>query len=193
MARAKRGTNGVQAWVELRAYDPEAQSALAVATANLAAGRTLVGLRRLRLFELSGKLPARGEVEGLLHRSIQFYNPHKERCTVRAAEDEPAPIGRDECLVVVYDRGAERRAAAERWWQHETRKKIEVREGVAWVLRFASEPKPLERATELAEVRDRRHGLLCNPHSQEFLAAAGTAPWPVWSGERTVPQEGEAT
>jgi hypothetical protein len=189
MARRKRGAHEMQAWVELRAEDPEALSALAVAKATLAAGRTLASLRRLRLFELRGKLPGREEVEGLLHRSTQFYNPHKERCTVRAAADEPAPLSRDECVVVVYDRGSERRGAAERWWLHETRQKVEVREGLAWVLRFTNEPNPLERATELADLRDRRHGLLCNPHSQEFVAAAGEAPWPLWSIDRLPPAE----
>ena len=56
----------VQAWIELRSDDPEAVSALAVARARVGGGQALLGLRRLRLFELSGTLPATAEIEDLL-------------------------------------------------------------------------------------------------------------------------------
>ena len=69
--------------------------------------------------------------------------------------------------------------AAERWWRHETGKDIEVREGVAWVMAFEGlETDPAGAAADLAVVRDRRHGLLCNPHAQEHRVAAGTIPLP---------------
>ena len=84
-----------QAWIEPRADDPEATSALAVARERLLAGRALEGLRRLRVIELSGVLPDRAALEGLLHRSIQFYNPAKERCTLRLDPLEPAPLEAD--------------------------------------------------------------------------------------------------
>src|SRR5207247_3209876 len=70
----------VQAWIELRSDDPEAVSALAVARARVGGGQALLGLRRLRLFELSGTLPATRAVEAPLHRSTWSVNPHKERC-----------------------------------------------------------------------------------------------------------------
>ena len=110
------GKQMAQAYVELLAEDPEAESTLAIARARLAAGRRLKGVRRVRVFELSGTLPHRAELEQLLHRSTRFYNPAKERCTVRASEREPGPFADDEALVLVLDRGLERRPAGERWW-----------------------------------------------------------------------------
>jgi hypothetical protein len=183
MAGRKAATTTAQAWIEPVSDDPEAVSALAVARARLPAGRTLRSLRRLRLIELTGPLPARAGLEGLLHRSIQFYNPHKERCVVRTAASEAAPVAAGEHAVLVFDRGEERRGGAERWWRHETGRDIEVREGTAWVLSFdALEPDPAGAAAELAVLRDRRHGLLCNPHAQEHRLAAGRVPLPWMSG-----------
>ena len=170
-----------QLWVTLRSDDPAAVSALAVARARLAAGRTLRTLRRFRLFELAGALPARAELETLLHRSTQFYNPHKEAGSVRLSADEAAPVAPGEVLVRVVDRGAERRDAAERWWRHQTGETIEVREAVVWALGFESEPDPLSTARELARVEDRRHGLLCNPHAQSMEVAAESISLP-WIG-----------
>jgi hypothetical protein len=182
MARKRAAAKVAQAWVELTTDDPEAVSALAVARAHLPAGRALRSLRRLRLFELCGALPERAALEALLHRSIQFYNPHKERCTVRLAAGEPAPLVADEQVVLVFDRGDERRAGAERWWRHETDKAIEVREGVAWVLGFEPAVRDAGAAAEeLAVLRDRRHGLLCNPHAQEHRRAAAEIPLPWMS------------
>lgn len=157
-----------QAWVELRAADPEAASAFAIARADLEAGRTLESLRRFRVFELRGELPDGAGITELLHRSIQFYNPSKERCVVRAGEGDPAPVRDGEELVLVFERGGERRTAAERWWKHETGEKVEVREGVAWALRFAPEADGATLAADLAVARDRSHGLLSNPHAQEW-------------------------
>ncbi len=182
MARKRESRTLVaQAWVELRTADPEAVSALSVARASLPAGRALRSLRRMRLFELSGALPAREGIEQHLHRSSQFYNPHKERCTVRAARADPAPVARDEHVVLVFDRGEERRGGAERWWRHELGHDVEVREGVAWLLGLEPGLRDAAAAVEeLSVLRDRRHGLLCNPHAQEYLVAAATGiplPW----------------
>jgi hypothetical protein len=179
MARQRVAAKVAQAWVELVTADPEAVSALAVARAHLPAGRTLKSLRRVRLFELCGALPEREEIKELVHRSIQFYNPHKERCTVRLAPGERAPLAADERAVLVFERGEERRAGAERWWRHETGKTIEVREGVAWVLGFEPSVRDAAAAVEeLTVLRDRRHGLLCNPHAQEHRLAAAEIPLP---------------
>jgi hypothetical protein len=168
-----------QAYIELLAEDPEATSALAIARGRLEAGSRLRSLRRVRVFELAGPLPARAEMEALLHRSTRFYNPAKERCTVRAAEREPAPFRPDEALVLVLDRALERRVAGERWWKHETGEKVEVREGTVWALAFEPGEDAAARAGELAEVRDRRHGLFANPHFQDWRAGAGASPpWP---------------
>jgi hypothetical protein len=168
----------VQAWVELKSDDPEAVSAFGIARSRLAAGRELVSLRRLRLFELRGPLPARGELETLLHRSIQFYNPHKERCRVRLADTDSPPVGADETLVLVTQRGDEQRPAAERWWKQQTRSSIEVREGIVWALRFADGVQRGEATRELALLTDRHRGLLCNPHAQTMEVADGPAPLP---------------
>ncbi|HEY3215859.1 MAG TPA: hypothetical protein VGK93_05155 [Candidatus Eisenbacteria bacterium] len=186
MAPRKRAAQSAQAWVELRSDDPEAVSALAVAQAHLPAGRALHGLRRIRLLELLGPLPPRADLEGLLHRSTQFYNPHKERCTVRVTSSDPAPVRAGERLVLVFERGGERRAAAERWWLHETGVPVEVREGVVWA---ASLPETEGVLEDLALVQGRRHGLLCNPHSQECRFAGGEIPL-AWMTTSAAPEEG---
>ncbi|MGH7731046.1 MAG: hypothetical protein ACRENJ_07335, partial [Candidatus Eiseniibacteriota bacterium] len=173
------------AWIELVSDDPEAVSAFAVARAHLPAGRALRSLRRLRLFELSGPLPARAGLEDLLHRSIQFYNPHKERCAVRAAASDTVPLADGEHAVLVFERGEERRGGAERWWRHETGRDIEVREGVAWILGFEPmEADPRGAVAELTVLRGRRQGLLCNLHAQEYRLATGAVPVP-WMSVRT--------
>ncbi len=169
----------VQAFVETRSEDPEAVSAFEVARARLAAGARLVRLRRLRVFEVTGAHPGRREVEELLHRSTWFYNPAKERCTVRASDADPAPFAEGEALVLVVDRGLERRAPAERWWRHETGTKVEVREGVVWALAFEPGVDAAREAASLAAVTDRAHGLLSNPHFQGWSAGSGAhPPWP---------------
>ena len=173
------GASLVQAFVELRAEDPEATSALGVARARLEAGRRLAALRRLRVFEIAGELPEAAFVESLLHRSTRFYNPIKERCTVRAAESAPAPFRAEESWLLVLDRGFERRPAAERWWRHETGTRVEVREGTAWALAFDPGEDAAQATASLAAVTDRAHGLLCNPQFQDWRAGAGPSPpWP---------------
>jgi hypothetical protein len=178
----------LQAFVELRSEDAEAESALAVARARLAAGARLRGLRRVRLFELTGALPALGDSEALLHRSTRFYNPAKERCTVRESASGPAPFRAEESLVLVVDRGLERRAAAERWWKHETGEKVEVREGLVWALSFEPGTDGAAEAASLAAVTDRAHGLLSNPHFQDWRPGAGGAPPWGWleGGKKSV-------
>ena len=182
----------LQCFIELRAEDPEAVSAFEVARARLAAGSRLRSVRRVRVFELSGVLPPRAEAEDLLHRSTRFYNPVKERCTLRASASEPAPFLPDEALVLVIDRGLERRTAAERWWKHETGAKVEVREGLAWALTFEPGADAARAATALAAVEDRATGLLCNPHFQDWRPGDGAAPpWP-WLGAPDKPAKGKA-
>ncbi|HEY2954627.1 MAG TPA: hypothetical protein VGK89_05210 [Candidatus Eisenbacteria bacterium] len=181
MARAPSRSRAAQAWIELRAEDPEAVSALAVARARLDQGASLAGLRRMRVFELRGALPRRAALAELLHRSTQFYNPAKERCTLRLAPGEPAPLGAGEVAVLVWERGGERRPAAERWLAHEAGRGAEVREGVAWALTLAGGAPAEETARDLAVARGRRHGLLSNPHFQEARIAAGKVPLP-WIG-----------
>jgi len=174
-----------QAWITPIADDPESVSALAVARQRLAAGRSVRRMRRVRLLELEGWLPARARLEDLLHRSTQFYNPHKECCAVRLSAREPAPFEPDERLVLVIERGGTRSHAAERWWRHETGKPIEVRTAVAWALAFDPGSPAEELAAELAVLRGPRHGLLCNPHAQEMQLASAGAPIP-WIGAGAV-------
>ena len=158
MSAAARGV--AQLWVELRADDPEAASALEVARRGLEDARTLVSVRRLRVYELTGSLPAVAPIEKTLHGSIQFYNPAKERPTLRVRDGDPAPVAADEWLILVRERGGERRPSAERWWRHETGGRITVREAVAWALRFDPADPEGRFAAGLAVARDRRHGLL---------------------------------
>ena len=176
-ADARAASRTAQAWIEPRAEDPEAVSALAVARQRLAAGLRLVDLRRLRVFELTGALPERGTIADLLHRSTQFYNPAKERCTLRYEARDAVPLARGEQGLLVVERGGERRPAAERWWRHEAGAPAEIREGVAWLLRFGAGGPP-DAARDLAILRDREHGLLCNPHWQDAHLAGGEIPLP---------------
>ncbi len=166
----------VQAFVELRAEDVTAASALQVARAQLAAGRALVGLRRLRLFQVTGATGDAAEVAGRLHGSTQFYNPARERCHVRSAAQDAAPVVADEVLVLVIERGGERRPAAERWWRHEAGERVEVREGTVWALRFEPGTDAVAAAGELAVTRDCRHGLFANPHAQDHRVLQGEPP-----------------
>jgi hypothetical protein len=182
MARRREVGKVAQAWIELASEDPEALSALAVARAHMPAGRGLRSLRRLRLMEVTGKVPARDRLEQLLHRSTQFYNPHKERCHVRLAATEPPPLAGDERVVLVIDRDQSRRGAAERWWLHETGDAVEVSEGLAWALCFDDGVDADAAMEGLTLVRGRRHGLLCNPHSQECRTAGEEIPVPWIDG-----------
>ena len=132
------------------------------------------------MFELAGPLPPVRDQEDLLHRSTQFYNPHKERCTVRCRVADPAPVESTERVVLVSERGGERRMAAERWWSNETGQSIEVREAVAWALTFEPGSDGAAAVRELVTLKDRRHGLLCNPYSQDariagYPSAVGSA------------------
>jgi hypothetical protein len=187
--KTKRGDMRVaQAWVELKTRDPEAVSALGVARAYLPEGGTLRELRRVRCIELEGPLPGRAELLDLLHRSTQFYNPHKERIALRIEPSDPAPVPAGAQVVLVTERGATARPAAERWWLHETGERIGVREGVAWILGFEPGTDAAAGASGLAVLRDRRHGLLCNPHSQEHRQSDAAVPLP-WIEGGAVPDE----
>jgi hypothetical protein len=169
-------TRQAQAWIELRADDPAAVSALGVARARLAAGRGLRGLRRFRVIELQGALPGSEALQVHLHESTWFYNPHKESCLLRTAERDPAPGAPGVETILVVERGSPRRAAAERWWRHETGRRIAVREAVAWVLEFAPGTDAASSAESLMTVRDQVHGLFANPHAEAAARASGTIP-----------------
>ncbi|HTR96692.1 MAG TPA: hypothetical protein VMH61_02225 [Candidatus Acidoferrales bacterium] len=173
-------TQRAQGFVELRVEDPEAGSALAVARARLRDAAALADLRRLRLFELAGALPESAAISGLLHASTQFYNPAKERCVVRTSATDAAPLGGGEAMVLVFERGGERRPAAERWWRHEQQRRVEIREGVVWVIAAAPGADARAIAESLAPLRDRAHGLLANPHVQSYRVCAGGPPPLDW-------------
>ena len=176
-----------QAWVELRSDDPEALSAFAVARSRLAAGRTLSSLRRVRLFELTGDLPGAEALARHLHASSQFYNPAKERMTLRTQPGDPSPRAPGDVALLVRERGGERRPAAERWWRHATGGRIEVREARVWLLGFEPDGPAAARAVPLAELRTRDRGLLCNPHVEACDLQAGEPPlrWIATRSRRT--------
>jgi hypothetical protein len=54
---------------------------------------------------------------------------------------------------------------------------------VAWALRLVPRARAEETAADLAVLRGREHGLLCNPHWQDARVAAGEIPLP-WFAER---------
>ncbi|MCC6348073.1 MAG: hypothetical protein IT347_00580 [Candidatus Eisenbacteria bacterium] len=181
------GRRIAQAWIALRADDPEAASAFTVACERLEAAKSLRGLRRFRVFELRGALPAPEVMADLLHRSTQFYNPSKERCVVRCSSAEPSPVQAGEAVAVVVERGGDRRAAAERWWRHETGTRVEVREGVAWVMRFDPGADAAALGGALAVTRGRLSGLFANPHSQDVDVVTGPPSLEHWPGARRGP------
>jgi hypothetical protein len=144
------------------------------------------------VFELTGELPARETLADLLHRSTQFYNPAKERCTLRVEPRDAVPVARGEQGLLVVERGGERRPAAERWWRHETGAAAEIREGVAWLLRFGS-GGTADTVRDLAYLSDREHGLLCNPHWQDARVAGGTVPLPWITAAPAAPRTASNT
>jgi len=166
-----------QAWVELISEDPEAVSAGWVARGRLDAGRGLERLRRVRLLELTGPLPGRDRLEALLHGSTQFYNPHKERCTLRLSGQDAAPLADGERAVLVFEKDGVRRPSAERWWRHETGDEVEVAEGTVWALSYDANESP-EAIEDLVRLQGRGHGLLSNPHSQDYRIAKERVPLP---------------
>ena len=169
----------VQAWIDPGLDDPQAFSAFAVARARLETGARLVSLERRRLVEVRGSAQPRRDLERRLHASTQFYNPHKERCMLRDDAAAPAPVPADAVLALVWERGGARRAAAERWWRRETGETVEVREGIVWAMRFEPGANAGEAAADLAALRDRRHGLLAQPWSEE-LRLSGVRPPLAW-------------
>ena len=187
----RRRASVIQAWIELRAADPAAVSALAIARAGGATARAPVTLRRMRLFEITGSDSSPGQVATLLHGSAQFYNPHKERCVVRGTDADALPGAAGCERIVVWERDGERRPAAERWWRHEPGETVEVREAVVWFATFAVDIQPGEAARDLAQLRDARHGLLCNPWSQEFRTGTElpSIPWITPAAEARVAGE----
>jgi len=169
----------VQAWITLRADDPEAVSAALVARSAPGIGRGLVALERRRLIEIAGTPREDEQVAALLHGSTQFYNPHKEHCAVGPGG---GPDAARSVQAVVWERGGERRAAAERWWRHETGEDVEVREAVVWSARFDAGVDGATAMRELVELRDSRHGLLCNPWSQQSRISPQAPPWIAAAG-----------
>src|SRR5262249_941797 len=148
-------SRSAQAWVELRSADPWAWTALHAIRTHLFEGRQLRSVRRVRLFELSGALPARSRLEDLLHRSTHFYNPHKGGWVVRRGARGPVPVGAGDTTVLVWERDGGRCGAAERWLKRETGKAVRVRESTVWVLGWEpglSEAERLERTRDLAVV-----------------------------------------
>ena len=165
-----------QAWIESIADDPEAVSAFAVARRTLEAGASLAGLRRMRLIEIEGVLPDAGALAARLHDSTRFYNPNKERCHLRVEDASPAPLAAGEAAALVFDRDGEERVASERWWKRVTGSAAKVREGTAWIASATPGHSALDVLAALLEVRDARHGLLCNPHAQESRGPATVPP-----------------
>ena len=178
----------VQVWIEAIADDPEAISAFEVARRSLAAARGLKRLRRMRLIEIAGVRSAGENVREHLHESTQFYNPHKERCHVRWSEQEPPPCDAGERAVLIHERGGERRSAAERWWRHATGESVQVREGVAWLITAESEAVGEALEAGLVTLRDRQHGLLCNPNAQELRGAGAGIPVPWFAAAKSAPK-----
>lgn len=170
-----------QAWIELRAHDPAAVSALAVARARLDAGRGLRALRRWRLIEIEGRLPDAETLAERLHASTWFYNPHKESLVLRASAADPPPVPAGWQTLLVVERGGARRAAAERWWRHAFKGRIRVQEGTVWGLSFGPGIDAPRAASDLLTLRDLAHGLFANPHAEDAALAPGAAPF-GWIG-----------
>jgi hypothetical protein len=55
---------------------------------------------------------------------------------------------------------------------------------VAWAVRFDPGADARAGLDGLVVLRDRRHGLLCNPHAQEFRVGDGDVPLPWFPPSR---------
>lgn len=174
-AKAAEPKRIAQAWIEPIADDPEAVSAFGVARRSLGA-TGLRSLRRARLIEIEGALPEEADLAATLHTSTRFYNPNKERCLLRTQEADPAPVATGERAVLIFDRGGERREGAERWWKRVTGGAVRVREGAAWIAAAADPSRSEAELDALVEVRDARHGLLCNSNAQEYRKGGEVIP-----------------
>ncbi len=95
---------------------------------------------------------------------------------LRLVETDPPPLSPGESAVLVVERAGDRRAAAERWWRHESDLGVEVREALVWALRFGAGELAQEQAAALAELRGPGQGLLCNPNSQAWAQVSGPPP-----------------
>jgi hypothetical protein len=187
-----RATRTIQVWVEAIADDPEALSAFEVARRTLPPALRPKALRRMRLIEIAGVTGTSEELRARLHQSTQFYNPHKERCHLREAVEEGTPAAEEERLVLIHERGAERRTAAERWWRHATGDAVRVREALVWLVTPEVEESGDALLAELVDVKDRRHGLLCNPNSQDRALGTGAVPLPWIRAARARAPRGHA-
>ena len=170
-----------QAWIETIAQDPAAVSALVIARRTLAGVGDLRSLRRVRLIEIEGRLPDAITLAARLHDSTRFYNPHKERCTVRRLRTDATPLEPTERAALVFDREGERRPASERWWKRVTGDTVRVREGTVWIAGAASADETGAALNMLMPGPGFGQGLLCNANAQEFRRADSTVPLPWFS------------
>jgi hypothetical protein len=187
--RGRAGAPAAQAWIELRSDDPSAVSALGIARTRLAAGNGLSGLRRWRLIEIQGRLPEPGALAARLHASTWFYNPHKESLVLRTLERDPAPLPPGWQALLVLERDGTRREAAERWWRHAFRSKVQVHAGTVWGLGFEPGIDASVAASELLSVTDHLHGLFANPHAEWSAHANDGIPLGWISATRSRAQE----
>jgi phosphoribosylformylglycinamidine (FGAM) synthase PurS component len=133
-------------------------------------------------FRWEGRAPARAILERLARETNVLQNPNKHFLEIAVSSEILHPRGNVWVLTYEAGNGAEIGSVLER------RRLVEgeppqVARGVLWELSGPDDRGTLSRmAAEIAETRERRAGLLANPHL-ENITICGDAPAAVEMGE----------
>jgi phosphoribosylformylglycinamidine (FGAM) synthase PurS component len=154
----------VRVW--LKVVDPTALTARETLQRPLGYGRSVTDVARSEVwgFRFRSEAAPRSVLERLVAATTLLANPNKHRVEIRVGEESLSPRGNAWVLVHTPGAGGDlaRAAARHRLLSGET--PVSAR-GILWELDLAAAPAerpPL--ALEMAVARERRRGLLANPH-----------------------------
>jgi hypothetical protein len=196
----------LQILVALKAADATALTAREAIQSLLGFGDDLLALHRFRLLESAweGSADERfaGDLERYLDRTVELWNPNRERCWVRLRHDagplsfelhagkgmragrfgEPdvSDAGLDHVLVSPLEPAP---PVADFPANLGGMRRSGYRAGDLFTTRWRSsgaEPDRADRLHRIAEVRSRHEGLLVHPEFQDDLVIVGALPIPAW-------------
>ncbi len=164
----------VRIW--LKAADPAAITAREALQRALGYGRVVREVARSEVvaFRWEGNAEARAQLERLARETGLLLNPNKHRMEIAVEDETLHPRGNAWTVVSTPGEGAELARTLER---HRllAGEVPATRRGVLWELDLAAEGEELRRlAGEIAVARERKRGLLSNPHLED--AAVFVAP-----------------
>ncbi len=173
-------TSNIYIITEMKTRDAIASSAFHCLVHDLPYKNRILKLERRECWTISLDLPddaARMELGlQLAEKTKLFVNPNKHHYAVRTAlTDFDTRLGSSE-LSIVHVIVTEREDSAGRSALNQLRSLYMIERhidsisfGFLYTLTIApAVPDPIGLATEIAQLTDRAHGLLCNPHSQTF-------------------------